>query len=203
GITTDQVTIEVYDENSPDADAGPDQSLCSPDDQTVLSGNSPIFPAVGTWTLVSGSGIISDPNDPNATVSGLTIGEHVFRWTVDNGPCNNGSTTDEVSIFIYDENNPDADAGPDQELCTPVLSTVLAGSPLTFPAAGAWTLLSGTGSITAPSSPTSGVTGLAIGENVFVWTVDNGPCANGTTSDTMVVRVFNGSDAAAAAGPDQ
>ena len=203
GLTSDQVTIEVFDENSPDADAGPDQDLCTPDDQTVLAGNIPIFPATGTWTLVSGSALITDPGDPNTTVTGLTVGEHIFRWTVDNGPCDNGTTFDEVSIFIYDATNADADAGPDQELCTPVLSTTMAGSAVTFPAVGTWTLVSGQGSITSPNSPTSGVTGLGIGENVFAWTVDNGPCANGITSDTVSIFVFNGSDPAAAAGPDQ
>ncbi|MCB0781277.1 MAG: gliding motility-associated C-terminal domain-containing protein, partial [Flavobacteriales bacterium] len=191
------------DANNPVADAGPDQDLCSPDDQAVLAGVAPVFPATGTWTLVSGTGTLNDPADPNTTVTGLSVGENILRWTVDNGPCNNGTTSDDVSIFIYDAANADADAGPDQSLCTPVLSTAMAGSAVTFPAVGTWTLVSGQGSITTPNSPTTGVTGLGIGENVFAWTVDNGPCANGVTSDTVSIFVFNGNDPAAAAGPDQ
>ncbi len=33
---------------------------------------------------------------------------------MDNGPCANGSTTDETTIFLFDLNNPPANAGPDQ-----------------------------------------------------------------------------------------
>jgi len=64
---------------------------------------------------------------------------------VSNGPCANPLTTDTVSIFLFDANNPVADAGPDQELCTPTTSTTLAGSSVTFPAQGTWTVVQGTG----------------------------------------------------------
>jgi hypothetical protein len=69
-----------------DADAGADQDLCTPNTITSLEGSPVIFPAIGTWTLVSGTGTITDPNVPNTTVTDLGVGENVFSWTVDTDP---------------------------------------------------------------------------------------------------------------------
>lgn len=202
GITTDEVTIFLFDANNPGANAGADQELCTPASTADLAGSSIIFPAQGTWTLVSGSGVIADANDPNSAVSGLAIGENIFQWTVDNGPCANGITTDQVSILVFDENNPVADAGPDQELCTPTTDAVLAGSSVTFPATGTWSLVSGTGNVVNASDPGSAVSGLTIGENIFVWSVSNGPCANGLTTDTVSIFLFDANNPFADAGAD-
>ena len=147
------------------------------------------LPAVGTWTLVSGSGFFTDANDPAAVVNGLTVGENVFAWTVDNGPCIQSPSSDTVSIFVFDQNNPIADAGADQSLCTPNTIADMAGSTVVFPASGQWTLVSGDGTITDPTSPTTTITDLGIGVNVFAWTVNNGPCTNGITSDEKYLAV--------------
>ncbi|MCB9166736.1 MAG: gliding motility-associated C-terminal domain-containing protein [Flavobacteriales bacterium] len=203
GITHDQVTIEVFDSNNPVAGAGPDQELCTPNTSTTMAGSLVTVPAVGTWTLVSGSGTIVDPNDPNTAITGLAVGENVFQWSVSNGPCANPLTTDQVSIFVFDANNPVADAGPDRSQCTPNVSANMAGSALTFPATGEWTLVSGSGTITDPSDPNTTITDLGIGENVFQWTVSNGPCANGLTSDQLSIFIYDANNANANAGPDQ
>ncbi|MBK9287945.1 MAG: gliding motility-associated C-terminal domain-containing protein [Flavobacteriales bacterium] len=203
GITNDQVSIVVFDENTVGANAGPDQELCTPANTVNLQGSGVSAPSTGTWTLISGTGTIVDPNDPNTLVSGLSVGENIFEWAVDNGPCANGNTTDQVSIFVFDANNLTADAGTDQELCTPADNTTLAGSALIFPAVGTWTLVSGTGTITDPNDPNSAVTGLAVGTNVFQWSVDNGPCVNGLTTDQVSILVFDENNPVSAAGPDQ
>lgn len=203
GESEDEVRILVFDENNPDADAGPDQELCSPTSTTTLAGSAVTVPAVGTWSVISGTAIIADVNDPNSAVSGLVVGEVVLEWTVSNGPCANGLTRDRVSIFLYDDANLDADAGVDQELCTPNTITTLIGSPVIFPATGQWTIVSGQGTITDPSSSTTTVTDLGVGENIFAWTVDNGPCLNGTTSDEVSIFLFDLSNPPANAGPDQ
>jgi len=203
GITTDQVSIFVFDENNPAANAGPDQELCTPASSTTLAGSPVTFPATGTWSVVSGNAIIADVNDPNTTVSGLGVGEVVLQWTVDNGPCDGGITVDQMTILVFDENNPVADAGPDQELCTPTTIATMSGSAVTFPATGQWTLVSGQGNITDPSSPTTTITGLGLGANVFEWTVSNGPCANGVTSDQVTILLFDGGAVQPTAGPDQ
>ncbi|MFT3884137.1 MAG: gliding motility-associated C-terminal domain-containing protein [Flavobacteriales bacterium] len=203
GTSFDEVSLFVFDANNATANAGPDQELCAPASGTTLAGSAVTFPATGTWTLVSGTGMIANANDPHTAITGLTIGENVFRWTVDNGPCESGISFDEVSIFVFDPNNPVANAGPDQAFCTPTSATALAGSNVTFPAVGTWTLVSGTGTITDPHDPASGVSDLVVGVNVFVWTVYNGPCADGLTTDTVRVILFDSRGLAANAGPDQ
>jgi gliding motility-associated-like protein len=199
----DLVSIFVFDAANPVANAGPDQELCTPTTSTVFAGSSVIFPAQGTWTLVSGSGTIADIHDPASPVSGLAIGENIFEWAVVNGPCADPLTTDRVSIFVFDAANADANAGPDQSLCTPTESTTLAGNTPTFPATGSWQLVQGTGTITDPANPNTTVTGLGVGENIFQWVVDNGPCANGTTSDAVSIFLFDSNAPTANAGPDQ
>ncbi|MBL7953302.1 MAG: gliding motility-associated C-terminal domain-containing protein [Flavobacteriales bacterium] len=203
GTTTDEVRILVFDENNPIANAGPDQELCTPTNTATLAGSAVTVPAVGTWTVVSGVATITDPNAPNSTITGLTVGEVVLEWTVSNGPCANGITTDRVSIFLYNDANPDADAGADQELCTPNTITTLEGSPVIFPAIGTWTIISGSGTITDANAPNTTVTDLGVGDNIFAWTVDNGPCANGITTDQVSILLFDLNNTPANAGVDQ
>lgn len=186
-FTSDQVSIFLYDGNAPAADAGPDQELCLPADSTVLAANAASYPATGMWTMVSGSGTIADSLAPNTEVEDLGVGEHIFAWTVDNGPCANGNTSDTVRILIYDGNAPAADAGPDQELTLPLDSTVLAANAALFPATGQWILVSGSGSFAHADSANTAVAGLAIGVNTFRWTIFNGPC--GTTEDEVSITV--------------
>jgi gliding motility-associated-like protein len=200
--TSDLVSIFVFDQTQAVANAGPDQELCTPVNSIVLAGNAITFPAVGVWTLISGAGTILDPNNPNATVNALAVGENVFQWTVDNGPCGQPSS-DQVSIFIYNQFNEDADAGADQELCSPEDATNLEGNVPISPSFGEWTLFQGTGAIQDINDPTTEVTGLTIGENIFVWSVDNGPCANSISTDTVSVFVFDENAALAFAGDDQ
>ncbi len=202
GVTSDQVSIFIFDENQTAANAGDDQQWCTPLNSVQLNGNAATFPAQGTWTLISGSGTIANPNDPNTFVTNLAPGENIFRWRIVNGPC--GSfTQDFVTIFVFNAFNEDAVAGADQELCLPSLSTLLEGNTPQLPAGGTWTLVSGSGDIASPNNPNSTVSNLAIGANVFEWTVDNGPCANGVTSDTVTIFVFDPNAAVAEAGDDQ
>lgn len=202
GESLDTVTISVFDPEAPQAAAGEDQFFCTPISTTTLNANTPATPGVGTWQLVSGMGTIAEPNNPNTALSGLTIGENVFCWTIYNGPCAE-PTTDCVSIFIYDENHPTANAGADQELCLPQASTQLQASPAIFPAFGTWELLEGSGTIAEPNNPNTIVSGLSLGVNTFAWTLTNEPCDAGNTSDTVTILVFEEDIEPAFAGEDQ
>lgn len=101
GITpsgcSSQVTTDVVIYPAPStANAGTDQSICNASSASL----SATIPASGTgsWTLVSGPNTPTFTNPANAatTVTGLTIGTYVFRWTISNGVCI--STQDEVTI---------------------------------------------------------------------------------------------------------
>ena len=80
------------------ANAGPDQSLCI--NSTTLAGSVPGAGESGLWTLVSGSGSITDNTSPTTTVTGLGFGTNVFRWTITTtvGPC--PTRQDDVSIEV-------------------------------------------------------------------------------------------------------
>ncbi len=102
------VTVE---ENTNFADAGPDQVLCE-GSETQLEANTP-EDGIGFWTIVSGSGTLSDESDPNATISDLESGVTVLNWTVlGDGPC--PSNADEVIITVEDDVI--VDAGEDQTI---------------------------------------------------------------------------------------
>jgi len=84
-----------------------------------------------------------------------------------------------------------ANAGPDQTLASCATSATLSGNTATY-GTGTWTLVSGIATITSPTSPTSTVTGLALGASaVLRWTIDNGQC--GSTNDTVTITTVYGS----------
>ena len=149
------------------ADAGEDQTICA--EQLNLEGNFPST-GVGTWTIISGTGIIDDPNNPQVLARNLSPGVNTFQWEINNGVC--PASTDIVNITR--EALPSVSiAGADQTIC---------GTGATFDATppvvgtGIWTVIQGNGVVTNPNSPTSTVTGLSLGLNTFQWTVSNGTC---------------------------
>ena len=185
---SDTMSITITDVSTI-ANAGPDQVTCLT--STTLGGNSAIV-GVGTWTLVSGSGTISNPLNPLSSLSNLGIGTNKFVWTIGN-VCS--TTTDTVTILV--ETTPTIPhAGPDQTVCPN--STNLAGN-LALVGNGNWTLYSGTGSLTTPTLETSGVIGLGLDTTIFVWTISN---SCGTNSDTVLV-IRETIPTIALAGPDQ
>lgn len=97
-ITSDVVSITVHEATMANADAGPDTiTVIAPQTSAFLSGSpTPIYPAICWWSWVQGSGVVVDPNDPNTSVGGLTIGGNILLWTCDNGPC--GTTSDTLVI---------------------------------------------------------------------------------------------------------
>ncbi len=185
---SDTMSITITDVSTI-ANAGPDQVTCLT--STTLDGNSALV-GVGTWTLVSGSGTISNPLNPLSSLSNLGIGTNKFVWTIEN-VCS--ITTDTVSILV--ETTPTIPhAGPDQTLCS--ISTNLAGN-VALVGNGNWTLYSGTGSLSTPTLETAGVTGLGLDTTIFVWTISN---SCGTNSDTILV-IRETIPTIALAGPDQ
>src|SRR5439155_5025202 len=75
-----------------------------------------------------------------------------------------------------------ANAGSDQSVCT--ATATLAGNAPSV-GSGSWTVIAGSATVTTPSSPTSGVTGLTVGANTFVWTISNASCP--ASRDTVTI----------------
>lgn len=83
----------------PDADAGPDQDLGYVFTATVQA-SEPAPGETGTWSVVEGSGLITNPAAPVTTIGDLGIGENTFLWTVSNGVC--PAATDSLKIIVTD-----------------------------------------------------------------------------------------------------
>jgi len=70
----------------PAANAGDDQELTYIF-TTTLNASEPDQYSTGTWSVESGTGAISDQNNPKATVASLSEGENRLLWTVSNSVC--------------------------------------------------------------------------------------------------------------------
>jgi gliding motility-associated-like protein len=57
---------------------------------TVIAANDP-SPALGIWSLISGSGAIASPNNFTTVVTGVDTGVSVYQWLVINGTCRDSS----------------------------------------------------------------------------------------------------------------
>ena len=94
GCSSVSNTITVTTVSNPTtANAGTDQSICT--DSTTLQGNTPVS-GTGLWTLISGSGTITNSSNPTTAITSLGAGANVFRWTISNNPC--APSTDNVTI---------------------------------------------------------------------------------------------------------
>jgi hypothetical protein len=90
--STANVTITI-DQPPTTSSAGPDQSVCG--SSATLAANAPSI-GTGTWSVVSGTGSFTNINNPATTVTGLSAGANVLRWTITNGAC--AASTDNVTI---------------------------------------------------------------------------------------------------------
>jgi hypothetical protein len=79
---------------TPTANAGPDQTICG--SIAVLAATVPTVGS-GMWSVTSGTGTISNPTQPNTTVTGIT-GTVSLRWTIMNNPC--PPSFDEVTVTV-------------------------------------------------------------------------------------------------------
>jgi len=94
--STDQVSIMRYYADPAIPYAGPDQTLIAPPFSATMGAAPPIFPQVCTWSVIQGTGVFSNPNSYYATVTDLSLGANIFRWTSDSGICHPLSTDDVV-----------------------------------------------------------------------------------------------------------
>src|SRR5258706_450603 len=188
--SSDTVTI-MRDESPTTANAGSDQEVCAT--TATLAGNTPTV-GTGAWTVIAGSATVTTPSSPTSGVTSLSVGANTFVWTISNASC--PSSSDTVTI-TRDQNPTTAAAGSDQTVCS--TTATLAGNTATV-GSGAWTVIAGSATVTAPGNPTSGVTGLTVGANTFVWTISNGVCPS--SSDTVTI-MRDESPTTANAGSDQ
>lgn len=144
--------------------AGQDDATCSYS-YSNLSANSP-FVGIGSWSSPDNSIVFINPLDSLTSVSNLKNGNNTLIWTI-NSIC--GVNSDTTIIFV--ETPPTtSNAGQNDSICGDQIN--LNGNIPTV-GTGTWSLISGTGTITNPSSPTSLVTNIGKGLNIFEWKIEN------------------------------
>ena len=181
----DTFKLTVYD--VPVSVTGADTQTCSPV-SISLSANTPRSNETGTWSNALSnptSATFSNANATNPVIGNLSYGTYHFIWTVDNnGICS--SATDTLTLKIDSISKPFA--GLDDTICNSP-QYLLNADPVTGIDTGTWTQISGApvmfGNI---NNPKSSLTGLAVGDYTFVWTVSNITCPS--VSDTVNITVM-------------
>jgi gliding motility-associated-like protein len=146
--------------------------LCAGDKRELTA-----IPAGGTFTIKSGQGYISG-NMLTATGPGYIELEYLFSDGCEN----------RVLQSILAEDFPHPEQGPDQELEF-IFNTKMQASLMPFET-GKWSLISGSGRIGNPHSPQTDISNLSLGENVFLWTVQNRACTAGAEVKIIVNDLF-------------
>jgi hypothetical protein len=160
----------------------------------TLQGNSV---ASGLWTVVSGTGNVSNPTLPTSLVSGLVAGQSVtLRWTSSGATC--PSSSDDVVIARVAV--PTLDLSGTQTLygCAQANVSLVAGAFGVGFNVG-WSKVNGSGTLVSPTNTSTVlVTGLTAGATgTFRWTqATPDTCVSKTADVTISIGV------AANAGPD-
>lgn len=184
GTTSDSVTITTNDTQGANANAGPDQCLQTGTTIAILAGNDPA-PGNGEWTQIAGTpGLITNPTQHNTTVTGLSDGDYIFKWSISNVGCTDHEDTVAITIAPTVTS---AQAGPDQKICGST-ATVIGNSPAAGET-GLWVLVSGGDGpiIVNPNNPTTTITGLTSGSWVYKWIISRGACPS--SSDNVQLNV--------------
>ena len=200
---SDTVVVRVA-QDPTDAVAGPDQSICNATTATLITlGATPATVGNGYWDYISGPPGSSTPifgysKSPATTVSGLSQGTYILKWTTYNDPsC--PSKTSNLTLNI----NAASSVSSNISVCDKA-TIELKGSPNTQ---GTWGLVSGSSgtTITANSNNNAIVSGLISNptgnQYIFSYTI---PPVNGCASTTSNMTISNfAAPVLVDAGPDQ
>jgi len=91
------ITADSSVSSSTIADAGEDQEIC--ENTTILSANNPEDDEIGQWSIISGTGIVTQLNNPLSEITNLSVGENILQWSII-GEC--GESIDQLIINVVD-----------------------------------------------------------------------------------------------------
>ncbi|WP_421805852.1 hypothetical protein [Flagellimonas sp.] len=128
--STEDPDVTLTDPGAPIANAGSDGDVCGIGVGNPFATNAVAAVGTGTWTNETplvGTATFADPNDETTNVTVDAYGTYTFRWTDVNGTC---SGFDEITVTF--DQQPLANAGPDQEICGAVPYVVTGASASGF-----------------------------------------------------------------------
>jgi gliding motility-associated-like protein len=147
-------------------------AMCEYENRTLKG-----FPPGGMFNIISGPGLISSDL---LSVSDTGTIDLLYSYT------------DVCTALAYQSIRvntlPSVNAGSSQDL--KVVFETHFNAELTQGQTGEWSVVSGNGQIADMNSPVSAVTGLLVGENVFLWTVHEGNCISSAEVTIKVSDLF-------------
>lgn len=166
---------------------GENTGICS--DEGLLNALVPEFLATGLWQAITGPAVIQHPDQAVSTVTNLRQGANPFTWTVTLNGC---SVTDTVTLY---NNQLVVEAGNDTSICDHIYRF---NAVLPTAGTGQWSITYGSGYNINRYDPSSLVSGLSQGRNIFRWSVNHNGCVS---YDSVVIT--NNRPTESEAGPDQ
>ncbi|MFN3404107.1 MAG: family 16 glycosylhydrolase [Cytophagaceae bacterium] len=154
------------------ANAGSNQNITTT--STQLAANTPSS-GTGSWSVQSGTGTFNSATNPSATVSGLSSGPNVLRWTITSGDC--PPSTSDVTITVGNAPNATITGPSSVNQGETVQYSVASNSGATFN----WTVPAGASIINGA------------GTNVITVVFNSGPGGNVTVQVSSAFGVANDS----------
>ena len=178
---SDEVLINVLGIETPNA--GVDQLACA--SETITLDASEALRGMGEWSQSETQALLGveiiDISNPKSAVQGLEPGNlYSFNWSIIDG-C--GNLEDEVLILISD---PNPDAGQDSIVCDDNAMAQLNAAEPTEGSVGQWSSPNPELVISNVKNRKATVMDLMLGENVLVWTIDEGICGD-LSRDTVII----------------
>ncbi len=141
---------------------------------------TPYFATNQYWSVLGEHTFLSDSTDFDVSIGNLAPGETQIVWTVVNGKCT------DTAMAIVTNNAVLAVAGDDLDVCD-TTAVIRASDPSTIPpyqGTGEWTANHPV-TIADPTNYQTAVSGLPVGQTIFIWTVSKGSCS---ATDTLIVN---------------
>ena len=182
-------TVVVVRDIQPIANAGANQTICAV--TATMAATTPTT-GTGSWSLLSGTGIIATSNSSTSQITGLGTGTNNFMWTVSNGVCTAAIST----VTLIRNAGLTAFAGSNQSVCTSSATLNASIPPI---GNGSWSVLTGASSVSINTDPASQITSLSFGLNTYLWSVSNSSCPTATS----VVNIWRDTSPFADAGTSQ
>jgi gliding motility-associated-like protein len=180
GCTSAAATTTVVLNALPVATTASNSPVCAGSLLTLTGG--PAGMTSYSWT--GPDGFTANTRNPTVSSSATGAMAGIYSLTVTNA----SGCIDTMTQSVRVNENPIAIAGPDQEL--EFIFETQMKAELSSSETGVWSLIAGSGRIRDMHSPTSQVTEISTGENIFLWKVRNSNCEASAEVKITVNNLF-------------